>query len=595
MKKARFRSLLLALSLTLALFAEPALAPAVGTCVTPPSTVPVSSLTPGTMATGWTAVDGTTPVSFDVEILGVLPDGIAPGLDFVLIEVSGPNVDVFGGIASGMSGSPVYIGTDLVGAVSYGFEGGDHSIGGLTPADDMVALLNYPDASVLTLAPAISMPQGLRTAAAAATRDEAASFATAEQVPMPLAVSGFGGTALDRLQTRLDRRGIHAVAYRSGSASAPVTTAALPGTQPAPGEPVAAVFSYGDVTFAGVGTQTLTCGNLSVAFGHPFGWFGRTSLGMNEASILKVISDPSGIWGPFKMATIGDAAGVVDQDRMAGIRGVSGVAPDLATVTTHLDNIDLGTSADGQSDVVSREWTPDIAGFHLAQAIWDANDAGGAGTVRAQWQVSGEREDGTPFTVTRDDSYFSSGDVGWMVSDYLWYTVATLQGFEAERITVTSVDVTGDVTQDRLTAKIRTVRSQTAKQTSLAARSLIVVQRGKAISLEIELDPWGTAPPYTRNFSLKVPRREVGMYELRVFGGGGIDGGDYYYYYGYGDPSDETFEDVLGSLEQTSSSRDLMVGLYPGRGSGGSLVGKSAVQPDIVNGYRAVAVRVTRT
>ena len=50
-------------------------------CATPPPVVDVLSLTPGTTGTAWTVVEGTTPVSFDVEVLGVLPDGIAPGID----------------------------------------------------------------------------------------------------------------------------------------------------------------------------------------------------------------------------------------------------------------------------------------------------------------------------------------------------------------------------------------------------------------------------------------------------------------------------------------------------------------------------------
>lgn len=602
MKRTRHRLFLLVLSVTLALLVQPTSAPAVGTCATPPTTVPVASLTPGTMATGWTAVSGTTPVPFDVEILGVLPDGIAPGLDFVMIQVSGANVDAFGGIASGMSGSPVYIGTDLVGAVSYGFSGGDHSIGGLTPAEDMVALLNYPDASVPALAPVVSVPQELRAAAATASREQgAAAFATAVQIPMPLAVSGLGGTLLNRLQTRLERRDVNAVAYRAGSASAPVTAAALTGNQPVAGEPVAAAISYGDVTLAGVGTQTLTCGNLSVAFGHPFDWNGRTSLGMNEASILKVISDPSGIWGPFKMATIGDAAGVIDQDRMAGVRGFAGVAPELTTITTHLDNIKLGTTADGQSDIVSRDWVSDVASFHLAQAIADANDSAGQATSRLQWQVNGEREDGTPFSVIRDDAYFSTGGYGGMAPNYLWYTLYKLQGFEGENISLTSIDVAGEVTEDRLTVRIRDVRSSTAKQPDLASREQIVVGRGKVITLEVELDPWGTPPPYTQDLFLKVPRRP-GKYELRVFGGAAPENGEYYYSYyygygysyGYGAPPDETFDDVLASLEQTSSSRDLTVALYAGPNAGTPSRSEATVQSDIVTGARYIAVKITR-
>jgi hypothetical protein len=319
---------------------------------------------------------------------------------------------------------------------------------------------------------------------------------------------------------------------------------------------------------------------------------------MNEASVVKVISDPSGLWGPFKMATIGDAAGVIDQDRMAGIRGFAGVAPELTTIATHLDNIELGTSTDGQSDIVNRDWAPDVAGYHLAQAIADANDSAGQGTSRVEWQINGEREDGTPFAVTRDDAYFSTGGFGGMAPDYLWYTLYQLQGFEGERISINSIDVSGEVTEDRLTARIRDVLSSTGKQPALASRDRIVVGRGKVITLEVEMDPWGTRPPYTENFSLRVPRRP-GMYELRVFGGGASEGGGgyyyyYSYYYGYGSPPDETFEDVLASLEQTSSSRDLTVALYAGPNAGTPSRSESIVQSDIVTGARYIPVRIVK-
>ena len=78
-------------------------------------------------------------------MLGVLPDGIAPGIDFILIQVSGPVIDETGGIAAGMSGSPVYVGGgDLAGAISYGFFGADPTIGGMTPAATTVHILDFP-------------------------------------------------------------------------------------------------------------------------------------------------------------------------------------------------------------------------------------------------------------------------------------------------------------------------------------------------------------------------------------------------------------------------------------------------------------------
>ena len=56
--------------------------------------------------------------TFDVEILGVT--GTETGGYNILIKASGPLLKESGGIAQGMSGSPVYIDGRLAGAVAYG-------------------------------------------------------------------------------------------------------------------------------------------------------------------------------------------------------------------------------------------------------------------------------------------------------------------------------------------------------------------------------------------------------------------------------------------------------------------------------------------
>ena len=45
------------------------------------------------------------------------------------------------GIASGMSGSPVYIDGKLIGAIAYSWSLSDHRFGLITPIEDMLALL----------------------------------------------------------------------------------------------------------------------------------------------------------------------------------------------------------------------------------------------------------------------------------------------------------------------------------------------------------------------------------------------------------------------------------------------------------------------
>ena len=85
-----------------------------------PPAMPVGQLHAGMTGTGYTVSQGTEPEPFDVEVLGVLNDALAPGKDMIIVETSGPSLDKAGGVWFGMSGSPVYIDNKLVGAVAFG-------------------------------------------------------------------------------------------------------------------------------------------------------------------------------------------------------------------------------------------------------------------------------------------------------------------------------------------------------------------------------------------------------------------------------------------------------------------------------------------
>ncbi|MED9921368.1 MAG: SpoIVB peptidase S55 domain-containing protein, partial [Megasphaera sp.] len=54
-----------------------------------------------------TVVQGTEIQTFPVEILGVMKNS-GPSGDLILAKFSGPLIEQTGGIAQGMSGSPVY-------------------------------------------------------------------------------------------------------------------------------------------------------------------------------------------------------------------------------------------------------------------------------------------------------------------------------------------------------------------------------------------------------------------------------------------------------------------------------------------------------
>src|SRR5204863_6812886 len=123
--------------------------------------------------------------------------------EIILVKSSGPVLDQVGGGFYGMSGSPVSISGQLVGAVAYGPPGGygDQTIMGLTPAQEMVDVLSYQDPTA-TSAPRVVRLSSTTRAQAARVAGESASAVPARLVRLrlPLAVSGLDGRAMTKLR-----------------------------------------------------------------------------------------------------------------------------------------------------------------------------------------------------------------------------------------------------------------------------------------------------------------------------------------------------------------------------------------------------------
>ena len=97
---------------------------------------PLSEVTPGLTGYGITAGPGNVLERFDVEVLGVQQD-VGLGFPLVLVRTSGELIEASGGVAAGMSGSPVYLQNEgeeaLLGAVGYVFPNSDHQLALVTP------------------------------------------------------------------------------------------------------------------------------------------------------------------------------------------------------------------------------------------------------------------------------------------------------------------------------------------------------------------------------------------------------------------------------------------------------------------------------
>jgi hypothetical protein len=508
-------------------------AAAPGPCAT---VKPLSDVAKGQLGEGWTVTEGTDPQQFDVEVLGVARDLIGPGRDVIVVKISGATADVGGGVWAGMSGSPVYIGSDLVGALAYGFSFGATDIAGLTPAKDML------DVNGLAVSPRI--PAKLRLPART-VRSIAAKIGAAAptvggslvRLKLPVSVSGVNAQRYVRVKKLLRHHGLRGFMLTPGSSLAPSLAATVDDL--VPGGNFAAALSYGDITAAGVGTTTYVCDGQALAFGHPMLFGGRTTLGAGSADAITIVPDAL---GPFKLANVTEAVGTLDQDRLAGVRAVDG-APDVIPVIATVRSLDSEEERVGETDVVLKDAFPDLAFTHVFSDIDSVFDKIGSGSSSLSWTIDGKRQDGTPWEFHRANMYASDFDLSFESAFELYDELLQIAGFQNEKISFSSVDVSADVEE--------TVRDYTLVKVlfcreggSCVSRDRIRSRPGRTLSFRAVLRPSDGSPDQTVNFSLTIPSHAKSGALVNV--GAGSTSGDC----AFGDCANPaTFEDLLKSFK----------------------------------------------
>ena len=367
-----------------------------------PAPYPVAEVAAGEPVTGLTVATGTKPQPLTGTVLGVLDDGVAPDIDMIMVRLSSREIDRLGGIWEGMSGSPVYARDGrLLGAVAYGLSAGPSAVTGLTPAADLESLLD--DGPPSGRSPEhVMLPQQLVRALArtgAATRQQLNRGLSA--LPIPYTVSGLTrGWRVSEALLPGSRGNVRVTTAAAGGRAAtevPIVT----------GGNVAASVSYGDVTSAGLGTATAVCGDQVLAFGHPMNHTGPATLTMHGATALGIQDDPTAV--PFKLANIAAPVGVVDQDRLVGLHGVLGDAPETTDITSV---VEMGAKTrTGTTRISVPDAVPEIAPLHLLADQDRIFDGPGKGSATLRWTVTGHRVDGSGFSVHRSDRYADPNDL----------------------------------------------------------------------------------------------------------------------------------------------------------------------------------------
>ncbi|MDR2007049.1 MAG: hypothetical protein LBP78_07400, partial [Acidaminococcales bacterium] len=105
-----------------------------------PDVIPAGELRAGMRGFGKTVIAGAQIETFDAEVIGVMKNAGNTGGDLILVRVSGDAIERSGGIAQGMSGSPVFFDGRLAGAIAFGWPLSDSTVGMLTPIGEMLKI-----------------------------------------------------------------------------------------------------------------------------------------------------------------------------------------------------------------------------------------------------------------------------------------------------------------------------------------------------------------------------------------------------------------------------------------------------------------------
>lgn len=547
-----------------------------------PAPYPESQVAKGQPVTGLTVsgeTSATVPEQFTGRVIGVLKDGIAPGIDMILAKLASPQIDSVGGIWDGMSGSPVYASDGrLVGAVSYGLGYGPSPITGITPAADMEALLSggstSPAAEPATHTAIPPWMARRMVASDSATPGEVSGGMT--QLRLPLSVSGLSSAKRLRQAGRL----LHLSNVRvvRGAAAGPDTAT----TPIVPGGNLAATLSYGDVTMGGLGTATAVCGTQVLGFGHPLTFAGPTTLALSGAEALYV--QPS-IFGSYKVANLTGPQGTIDQDRLAGVHGILGTLPATAPITSYVEA--EGRSRTGTTWIAVQRWAPDIAATHMLADQDRVLQAVGPGSGRVTWEIRGVRRGGTPFQVTRSDMYADPYDITGMVAFALYDVLSRLQNNGTENVTFTSIHTSEHLSVGYQHYQLGTVQVRRAgRWLTVHQHRPLTLRAGATTALRVRLN----SPDRTARWlalALPVPRAAGQAGSLDVFGGNTLSGEG-------GGPA-PSLEALLRQLRRAPHHNDVVAHLSLSGGNGHRVTGSVRSAADrVVDGSSSFQVRVVR-
>ena len=439
---------------------------------------PLADVAAGQSGYGLTAGAGNVIERFDVEVIALQNDA-GLGFPLVLIRASGEFIENSGGVAAGMSGSPVYLplnGEDaLLGAIGYVLPSSEEGLALVTPIEVMRGAL-----------PEVTVPPFNEQAFA--------NLGEKRAVSTPLLMSG-SARAVEQLEPLFGERVTPYAAQVT-----PLGTAEDPDYSLEPGSAVSVQLVRGDVTLAAVGTLTDINDDEVLAFGHPFLSQGEVDFALAPAFVTYIVpSDDT----PFKLADNGKTLlGSVTRDHPAAVAGALGQTPNFLPVNLTFITEDETINKRFEVSNDERFYAPLLASAIL-QIFDESTERIGAGSVDIAWDI--ELSDGERVRVL--EQITDAQDISLLASQL---TAAPLDAL------ATNIFATPDIESISLNMEY-------APEQRFAELVEVVLEddepaEGELITLHLRLQPY-RGDPVVRSLRFDIPEDAEGSFDISVRGG----------------------------------------------------------------------------
>ncbi len=352
--------------------------------------IPFDEIKPGMEGFGKTVIKGDEIRTFQVKVINTIDN---PGFlnDHIVVRVGGSAIREAGGVAAGMSGSPIYIHNKLAGALwgSWGFQVGAEPIALVRPIEAMLALIEplkekeqarvsrLPDIPYGVIGSVEIDGQTKQIEVISRMPSPAEQAARSNTIFMqatatPLLVSGLEGRALRYLQGGLSESLMRSAGMRQALLSLSgedflrelsegleerynirVQPTGLSGAAAhasayksdpimlQEGGPFGVMLTDGEITIGAFGTISYIEEHIVLGFGHWLFPAGETEFFLTEAYILDTVES---LESPFKLGVPGRSVGTIFEDRWQGVGGVAEIEPRLLHVSLSVKDRDLGVT-----------------------------------------------------------------------------------------------------------------------------------------------------------------------------------------------------------------------------------------------------------